>query len=145
MIELLNSKKKILASFDNFEEVFEFIQKISLYKFTNEEFLDEDVSIYQRKWSFVIYESKVFSDIHAQNHKDTLTKAEKIALEKNLGVIEVYFGIPTEVYQFPVTPEFVIAALKKKWCLAYCKAQKYLLKYTEENRSSLFSCIRSFI
>lgn len=145
MIELLNAKKKILASFDNIEEVFEFIQKIALYKFTNEEFLDEDVNFYQRKWSFVTYEPKVFSDIHAQNPKDTLTKAEKIALEKNLGLIEVYYGIPTEVYQFPTTPELDIAALKKKWCFAYCKAQKYVLKDREANRLSLFSCIRSFI
>jgi len=145
MIELLNSKKQVLASFDNFEEAFEFIQKIALYQFTNEEFLDEYVNFYQRKWSFMIYDPKVFSEIHSKISKKSLTKAEKTALERNLGFIEVYFGIPTEVYQFPVTTEFDIGALKKKWCLAYCKAHRYTLKDIEEKRLNLLSCIRRFI
>ena len=93
----------------------------------------------------MIYDPKVFSEIHSEISKKSLTKAEKTALERNLGFIEVYFGIPTEVYQFPVTPEFDTAVLKKKWCLAYCKAHRYTLKDTGEERLDLLSCIQRFI
>jgi hypothetical protein len=145
MIELLNSKKKVLASFNNFQEAFEFIHKMALYQFTNEEFLKETVSFYQRRWSLVAYESEVFLGIHSEVPKETLTKAEKVALEKNLGIIEVYYGIPTECCQFLITPELDIAALKKKWCLAYCKAHRYTLKNTGEKGLNLLSSIRRFI
>jgi hypothetical protein len=142
MIELFNSKKKLLASFETYEEIFEYIYKMALYKFTNEEFLDDDTSFYQSKWSFVTYEDKVFSDIHSEIHKTRLTKSEKIALEKNLGLIEIYYGIPTEVYQFPVTSKLDVAKLKKEWCRAYCKAHRYTLKDTNAKKINIFSCIR---
>ena len=142
MIELLNPKKKLLASFENFDDVFEFIQKMVFYRHTNENFLDETTSFYNSKWSFVHYDHKTFSKISSEIHKGPLTKIEKVALEQKTDFIEICYGNPNEVWQCSVTPEIDVLANKKYWCHAYCKAFNYTLIDTAVNKSWFFNKLR---
>ena len=103
----------------------------------------------ESSWSFTCYTPARVSEIYARTFVHLRTPALKQAYEGNTGLAEIYRGDIQKPLEIVLTDDINVNALKKQWCLEYCKAYDYIiveqqLPLTPPQSQPTSGCTQSF-
>jgi len=132
MMQVFDPNQMPLGLFQNYNELFKYIQNME-----NLKLLEGHICFQDEPWSFTLYTHKRLSYIYPKFLEKYFSKSGKQAYEQELDLLEIYKGDYHNPIQIPVTQDVDIQDLQKNWCQDYCNAHNYVLvEYNEDFENS---------
>jgi hypothetical protein len=119
MLQVLKSNEGMPESFNNYNDLFEYIVESE-----NLKLFEDHPQFTQTEWSFVVFSPKDVSTLYHNMNKSCISQTLKEAYESELSLIEICTGDYENPNQILFTPDVDIDELQKTWSLEYCKVHK---------------------
>lgn len=132
MIWIFRADKASACSCEDDDDFFQYIQEVE-----NLKLFEDHPNFGETNWSFILFTPQQASSLYSNKKTSDTQESNK----KKFGFIQICQGDYQNPLEVLLTPELDIGALKKQWCLDYCKVHGYVVmeSYSKTKKSESIS------